>query len=416
MNIASQSVVRALAVALCMGSIWVPRTALSQSPQAQASHVMRVHSGLKSPVRIAIAQDQVYVVDSFLNRILKFDLNGQLVDSLSIADRPLAIAVNPANLLYIGNRLNGRLQTVNFDHRIAKPLPGSAAQLALPTSATFDDENHFYVVDSKSAKIVKLDAAGNVLSEFGQDRLVFPTGIAFDVKNQRLLVTEHGGLNLANHDNDMIYAFSKNGTFIHSFGKMGSLPGRLTRAQGLAVDRFGRIYVVDPFQARVNVYSENGEFLAQIGTFGREPGQFRLPMDVAIDAQNRIWVVSMNNGAIEVFDVGDLPTPVDLSDDASIPDDFRLLANFPNPFKKGTYIPFALVRAGEVTIRIYNEVGTLIRAFQLGQKQAGNYLGSNQALFWDGRDSQGRSVASGLYFYEMQFERTRLRRKMLLIR
>ena len=84
------------------------------------------------------------------------------------------------------------------------------------------------------------------------------------------------------------------------------------------------------------------------------------------------------------------------------PEDFDLLRNYPNPFNPDTWIPYQLSESATVTIRIYNVSGQLIRTLHLGAKPAGFYLTKDKAAYWDGRDSLGQSVASGVYFYTLQ--------------
>jgi len=79
-----------------------------------------------------------------------------------------------------------------------------------------------------------------------------------------------------------------------------------------------------------------------------------------------------------------------------------LLQNFPNPFNPNTWIPFQLREAGEVTIRVYNSAGELVRQLELGYKPAGLYVSQDRAVYWDGKDKFGMPVASGVYFYSIQ--------------
>jgi hypothetical protein len=78
-----------------------------------------------------------------------------------------------------------------------------------------------------------------------------------------------------------------------------------------------------------------------------------------------------------------------------------LLQNFPNPFNPETWIPFHLVDDADVTIRIFDIRGKQIRAIHLGQTPAGYYETRGNAAFWDGRDSYGQGVSSGIYFYNL---------------
>lgn len=86
----------------------------------------------------------------------------------------------------------------------------------------------------------------------------------------------------------------------------------------------------------------------------------------------------------------------------SRPQQSALLQNFPNPFNPNTWIPFQLKEASEVTIRIYNSAGEIVRQLELGHKPAGLYVSQDRAVFWDGKDRFGMSVASGIYFYNIQ--------------
>lgn len=79
----------------------------------------------------------------------------------------------------------------------------------------------------------------------------------------------------------------------------------------------------------------------------------------------------------------------------------RLLQNFPNPFNPETWIPYQLKEASDITIRIYTVTGQLIRTLSPGYKPAGIYTSRQRAAYWDGQDSTGQRVSSGVYFYSM---------------
>jgi predicted lipoprotein with Yx(FWY)xxD motif len=88
-----------------------------------------------------------------------------------------------------------------------------------------------------------------------------------------------------------------------------------------------------------------------------------------------------------------------------------LAQNYPNPFNPTTRITFGLSAPGHVSLRIYDAAGRLVRALVDEERPVGRYEES-----WDGRDSGGRAVASGIYFYRLVaggFEETK---KMALMR
>ena len=97
-----------------------------------------------------------------------------------------------------------------------------------------------------------------------------------------------------------------------------------------------------------------------------------------------------------------------------IPAKFALLQNYPNPFNPVTWLPYELALASYVTIHIYNTKGQLIRIINIGNQKAGIYTTKGRAAYWDGRDSLGRKVASGVYFYTLQAGKFRATRRMVI--
>ena len=91
-----------------------------------------------------------------------------------------------------------------------------------------------------------------------------------------------------------------------------------------------------------------------------------------------------------------------------------LLANYPNPFNPETWLPYRLADTAQVSINIYNAQGILVRTLALGHRSAGVYQDKGRAAYWNGRNAQGESVASGVYFYTLSAGDFTATRKMLL--
>ena len=91
-----------------------------------------------------------------------------------------------------------------------------------------------------------------------------------------------------------------------------------------------------------------------------------------------------------------------------------LLPNYPNPFNPETWIPYQLAEPAEVTVSIYTADGTLVRSLNMGQHPAGIYQSKSDAVYWDGRNSHGELVASGLYFYTLKAGMFSATRKMII--
>jgi hypothetical protein len=75
-----------------------------------------------------------------------------------------------------------------------------------------------------------------------------------------------------------------------------------------------------------------------------------------------------------------------------IPDKFSLSQNYPNPFNPQTVIEFALPKASEVRLSVYDASGRLVSILTEGTYQAGIYT-----IVWN-----GSNIASGVYFYELR--------------
>ena len=91
-----------------------------------------------------------------------------------------------------------------------------------------------------------------------------------------------------------------------------------------------------------------------------------------------------------------------------------LFQNYPNPFNPETWIPFQLASATDVTIEIHEVNGALVRKLALGHLAPGSYESRIDAAYWDGKNSHGEPVASGIYFYTISTESFRATRKMAI--
>lgn len=93
----------------------------------------------------------------------------------------------------------------------------------------------------------------------------------------------------------------------------------------------------------------------------------------------------------------------------SIPKFTRLENAYPNPFNPSTTIRYQLKDAGHVKIGIYNTRGQLLQSFERNHSDAGHY-----GFIWNGCDSSGRELPSGVYLYRMSCGRYSETKKMVL--
>ena len=99
-----------------------------------------------------------------------------------------------------------------------------------------------------------------------------------------------------------------------------------------------------------------------------------------------------------------------------IPKETALLRNYPNPFNPETWIPYQLAAPAEVALTIYDMDGQMVRRLAVGHQAAGMYQSRSRAIYWDGRNQFGESVASGLYFYTLTAGDFTATRRMVILK
>ena len=90
---------------------------------------------------------------------------------------------------------------------------------------------------------------------------------------------------------------------------------------------------------------------------------------------------------------------------------FSLKQNYPNPFNNQTIIEYTLNQRNNVLINIYNLQGQLITTLVDEFQQKGCHL-----CFWNGVDSQGNDLSTGVYFLKMETNQGVAIQKTLLLR
>ena len=98
------------------------------------------------------------------------------------------------------------------------------------------------------------------------------------------------------------------------------------------------------------------------------------------------------------------------------PRDTVLLPNYPNPFNPETWIPYRLAADAHVSLSIYDGVGRVVRQMDLGYQRAGFYTNRSEAVYWDGRNTHGEPVASGVYVYRLTAGDYSASRRMVIVK
>jgi hypothetical protein len=92
-------------------------------------------------------------------------------------------------------------------------------------------------------------------------------------------------------------------------------------------------------------------------------------------------------------------------------DSFRLSQNYPNPFNPNTKITYHLEKRSSIELTVYDALGKEIKKIENTTKNPGSYT-----ITWNGKDSNGLRVSSGIYFYTLKVNNNTSTKKMILLR
>ena len=118
--------------------------------------------------------------------------------------------------------------------------------------------------------------------------------------------------------------------------------------------------------------------------------------------------VKINERTVIIF-----PFPVKIAAGNS-PRRFALYENYPNPFNPVTDIKYEIIDGRypiQTTLKIFNVLGQEVRTLVDEIQEPGLYTAT-----WDGRDTAGREVGSGIYFYRLTVEDFTSTKRMLLLK
>lgn len=284
---------------------------------------------LQLPAAIAIdAKGNFYITELYNNRVQKFDPFGKFLMKWGTSgegegrfSRPYGIAIDRSGDVYIRDNYGVHKFTPEGEFLARWKAKGSRG-IAL------DSHANVYVTNWQSHTVLKLDNAGNVVSEWGSaynedGRFVEPGSIAVDPSGhlvvgdnwrcriQRftsegrfvskwgsqtwfgvngLATDTSGNLYVACGDANEVQKYNRDEELIGRWGSSGSGDGQFRYAAAVAIGPSGSVYVVDMFNNRVQKFANDGKFLAKWGTEGTGDGQFSKPVFIAVDDSGNVWV------------------------------------------------------------------------------------------------------------------------------
>ena len=234
--------------------------------------------------------------------------------------------------LYVGEEKTGLIQVfVQREEKRIRRMGGetvgwtqiSASFIAVPViqpSAIVADESlGLLFVASKGEKaVLVLDETGSVIRSIGPGSTVplgNPQAIALDRVGKRVFVSDDGieDCNWMGCSRlSAVQVYDYDGVPLGTInGDTGNAGYKFSRAQGVALDAAGNLYLADSYRHEVMVFSEPSantwNALGILGGKGAAPGQLVLPTGVMTDStMTRIYVANTMRGRIEEFTLEDL--------------------------------------------------------------------------------------------------------------
>ena len=212
---------------------------------------------------------------------------------LDFLQKPMSVAVDSAGLVYVADLDIGNIWSLDFAKKTMS-LYSENVSVGLPVSLAIDSKDNLYVVDVKGGHVLVFDARRNPVKVIGQGDFGKPVFATVDEERGRLYVSD------IIKNKVFVYDLGS-GEKLFDFGGRGSGAGALHGPQGIAIDKEGRVFVAEQFNARVQVFDAQGKHLYMFGKRGDKPFEFEGPRGLAFDREGNLFVAEVRKAALFVF-------------------------------------------------------------------------------------------------------------------
>jgi sugar lactone lactonase YvrE len=267
---------------------------------------------LKFPIDVYTSKNgDIYIVDAGLHKVLVFNENFlpvSVIDKNNGLEYPMSITIDQKGMIYISEEtprekqkgkitvfdpLGRKKDTFKFEG-----FPEAESFLAIDMD--IDEQGNLFLAGGSSGLLVVISRDGKFI------RTIQPIEKTRDKKEVHADVARvalRGDLiYLLSEWHGHVYVYNKKGEMVHVFGKKGGSPGKLSRAQGLAIDPAeGTSYIMDYMRHTLLIFDSEGHFTNEFGGEGWGPGWFSYPKDISMDAQGRLFVADTFNHRVQVF-------------------------------------------------------------------------------------------------------------------
>lgn len=237
----------------------------------------------------------IYVSDYSINRIQKFDSNGNYLDQWGSAgtgngqfDMPFSIVYAPDGNLYVNDYWNYRIQIFDTDGNYIDQF----ATTGSPSDSFIAEDGNIYVADQNGNVARWFDSTFALVLTWGgigsgDGQFNNPWGIDASPDGGRLYVVDRA--------NYRVQVFTNTCVYLSQFGGSGTAPGQMSNCRGLAVDNNGLVYVIDGGDYMIQIYDEYGGFIEEFVVPGISTWH------ICFDIDNNLYVVDAGNDVVLVF-------------------------------------------------------------------------------------------------------------------
>ena len=262
-------------------------------------------TSLQRPNSVFADAFRVYVTDQTQPpRVFIFDRGDRTASILAVPVppaegkllNPLGIAVDIGNVIYVADAQQGKV--FGYDRNGALLLVfGKTGDLAYPTGIAIDKRrNRIYIADSHAHLIRAFTMLGDRLFDIGQEsadyRLKSPVGIALD---------KEGRIHVLDSQSRRVLIYDPDGRFLRKFPLSRGTVGDSIKPRGIAVDSVGHIYVTDGVNNNILIFESDGSFLRTWGKTGNLSGDFWTPEGLFIDERDMIYIADQTNSRVQVY-------------------------------------------------------------------------------------------------------------------
>ena len=213
--------------------------------------------------------------------------------------QPYGMAVDSKGKLYVADSKVGAIFIFNTETRDVEMIKNKVeAHFVRIIGLAMDDNDRLFVSDPGLKHVLVFNPqhkAEDVITE----GMVEPSGLAIDVQNRLLYVSDVNLDQVLVYDADTFKLLRKIGTTGHNHEL--TTPGDFAKPTGIALDKEGNLYVADTLNNRIEIFDADGVFIRTWGKNGDGPGYFARPKGVAIDSDGHVWVADGMQDRVQVF-------------------------------------------------------------------------------------------------------------------